>query len=77
MTFLSSLLTWANVPFVVAFSAWLGVHASLMNGVRNRVDAFITWGSDYFTSRRGPQILDRADAAQIDWDQDRQPLAAP
>ena len=53
----------------IAFSAWLGVHASLMSGVRNRVDAFITWGSDYFTSRRGPQILDRADAAQIDWDQ--------
>ena len=61
----------------IAFSAWLGVHASLMNGVRNRVDAFITWGSDYFTSHRGPQILDRADAAQIDWDQDRQSLAAP
>jgi NADH dehydrogenase len=62
---------------VIAFSAWLGVHASLMSGVRNRVDAFITWGSDYFTSHRGPQILDRADAAQIDWDQDREPLAAP
>ncbi len=61
----------------IAFSAWLGVHATLMNGVRNRVDAFITWGSDYFTSHRGPQILDRADAARIDWDQDRQPLAAP
>ena len=61
----------------IAFSAWLGVHASLMNGVRNRVDAFITWGSDYFTSHRGPQILDRADAARIDWDEDRQPLAAP
>jgi NADH dehydrogenase len=61
----------------IAFSAWLGVHASLMSGVRNRVDAFITWGSDYFTSHRGPQILDRADAAQIDWDQDREPLTAP
>jgi NADH:ubiquinone reductase (H+-translocating) len=55
---------------VIAFSAWLGVHATLMNGVRNRVDAFITWGSDYFTSRRGPQVLDRADAAQIDWQDD-------
>jgi NADH:quinone reductase (non-electrogenic) len=56
---------------VIAFSAWLGVHASLMSGVRNRVDAFITWGSDYFTSHRGPQVLDRADAAQIDWQDDR------
>ena len=64
---------------VIAFSAWLGVHAALMSGVRNRVDAFVTWGSDYFTSRRGPQVLDRADAAQIDWQADRapDPVAAP
>jgi NADH dehydrogenase len=55
---------------VIAFSAWLGVHAALMSGVRNRVDAFVTWGSDYFTSNRGPQVLDRADAAQIDWEDD-------
>src|SRR4051812_2169564 len=62
---------------VIAFSAWLGVHAMLMNGVRNRVDAFITWGSDYFTSHRGPQVLDRADAAQIDWQDDSELEAAP
>jgi NADH dehydrogenase len=64
---------------VIAFSAWLGVHAALMTGVRNRVDAFITWGSDYFTSNRGPQVLDRADAAQIDWEDDVMPegVAAP
>lgn len=37
---------------VIAFSAWLGVHAALMTGVRNRVDAFVTWGSDYFTRDR-------------------------
>ena len=34
----------------IAFSAWLGVHASLMTGVRNRVDAFIAWGWDSFSS---------------------------
>jgi NADH dehydrogenase len=64
---------------VIAFSAWLGVHATLMSGVRNRVDAFITWGSDYFTSNRGPQVLDRADAAQIDWEDDevREAVTAP
>jgi NADH:quinone reductase (non-electrogenic) len=62
---------------VIAFSAWLGVHATLMSGVRNRVDAFITWGSDYFTSHRGPQILDRADAAQIDWEDDLEAVTAP
>ena len=51
----------------IAFSAWLGVHAALMTGVRNRVDAFIAWGWDNFSSSRGPQVLDRADAARIDW----------
>jgi NADH dehydrogenase len=53
---------------VIAFSAWLGVHASLMTGVRNRVDAFVDWGWDYFSSGRGPQVLDRSDTARIDWD---------
>jgi NADH:ubiquinone reductase (H+-translocating) len=61
----------------IAFSAWLGVHAALMSGVRNRVDAFVTWGSDYFTSHRGPQLLDQPDAAQIDWKDDSVPVAAP
>jgi len=27
----------------IAFSAWLGVHALLMTGVRNRIDAFVNW----------------------------------
>jgi NADH:ubiquinone reductase (H+-translocating) len=55
---------------LVAFSAWLGVHSLLMTGVRNRVDAFINWGWDYFSSARGPQVLDREAAARIDWDDD-------
>jgi NADH dehydrogenase len=54
----------------IAFSAWLGVHALLMTGVRNRVDAFINWGWDYFSSDRGPQVLDREGAARIDWGED-------
>jgi NADH dehydrogenase len=61
---------------VIAFSAWLGVHAALMTGVRNRVDAFVSWGSDYFTSARGPQVLDRSDAARIDWGEDTAPEPA-
>jgi NADH dehydrogenase len=62
---------------VIAFSAWLGVHAALMTGVRNRVDAFVSWGSDYFTKQRGPQVLDRSDAARIDWGEDTVPEPAP
>jgi NADH dehydrogenase len=54
----------------IAFSAWLGVHASLMTGVRNRIDAFVAWGWDYFSDGRGPQVLDRSDATRIDWDAD-------
>jgi NADH:quinone reductase (non-electrogenic) len=54
---------------VIAFSAWLGVHAMLMTGVRNRIDAFVDWGWDYFSATRGPQVLDRSDAARIDWEE--------
>ena len=57
----------------IAFSAWLGVHAALVTGVRNRVDAFIAWGWDYFTEQRGPQVLARSEAARIDWEQDAAP----
>jgi NADH dehydrogenase len=61
----------------VACSASLGVHASLMVGVRNRIDAFVAWASDTFSSFRGPQMLDRSDAAQIDWDDDPVPAGEP
>jgi NADH dehydrogenase len=61
----------------IAFSAWLGVHAALMTGVRNRIDAFIAWGWDYFSKQRGPQVLDRSDAARIDWDEDAVPEPTP
>jgi len=55
----------------VAFAAWLGVHAALMSGTRNRVEAFINWGWDYFSETRGPQLLDqRSTAASIDWGDD-------
>ena len=60
---------------VIAFSAWLGVHAMLMTGVRNRIDAFIAWGWDNFTSGHGPQVLDRSEAARIDWGDDEPPAA--
>ena len=61
----------------IAFSAWLGVHAALMTGVRNRVDAFVEWGWDYFTKARGPQVLDRPDASAIQWDEDLAPELEP
>ena len=55
----------------IAFAAWLGVHAALMSGVRNRIEAFVDWGWDYFSKTRGPQVLDqRSDAAHINWGDD-------
>jgi NADH dehydrogenase len=55
----------------LAHAAWLGVHATLMTGVRNRVEGFLDWGWDTFSRTRGPQVLDRSEAARIDWDEDR------
>ncbi len=54
---------------VAAFGAWLGVHAILMTGVRNRIEAFVDWGWAYLTRSRGPQVLDRLDVARIDDDE--------
>jgi len=54
----------------VAFAAWLGVHVWLMSGVRQRVDAFVSWAWDYFGKTRAPQVLDSSDAARIDWGDD-------
>ena len=62
---------------VANLSAWLGVHAPVRTGVRNRIDALVTSESDSFTSNREPQLLDRADTAQIDRDEDSEPVAAP
>jgi NADH dehydrogenase len=61
---------------VFAFAAWLGVHSLLMTGVRNRIDAFVNWGWDYFSDSRGPQVLDRSDASRIDWGDDPMPEPA-
>ena len=54
----------------VAVAAWLGVHAYLMTGIRTRIEAFIDWTWTYFSRSRGPQVLDRSDAARIDWQED-------
>ena len=51
----------------IAFSSWLGVHAWLMSGVRTRVDAFISWGWDYFSGNRSPELIDHSTPPSIDW----------
>ena len=45
----------------VGFAAWLGVHAWLMSGVRQRVDAFVAWAWDFLFSSRSSSIIDDPD----------------
>src|SRR5262245_3120223 len=53
-----------------AYAAWLGIHAYLMTGIRTRLEAFMQWAWDHFSTTRGPQVLDRSDVARIDWEDD-------
>ena len=55
----------------VAFAAWLGVHAALMTGGSNRVDAFRSWAQDYFGKERAPQALDRSGTPRMTWERRR------
>jgi NADH dehydrogenase len=53
---------------VLAFASWLGVHAWLLSGFRERVNALAAWGWDYVANTRPSAIIDRPEAAAIDWD---------
>jgi NADH:quinone reductase (non-electrogenic) len=61
----------------LAHMAWLGVHAALMTGTRDKIEAVIDWGWDRFSKTGGPHVLDRGDAAQIDWEDDEVVSAMP
>jgi NADH dehydrogenase len=54
----------------VAFAAWLGVHAWLMSGIHQRVDAFLSWAWDFVGSSRSSALLDNPDAPRIEWDRE-------
>jgi NADH dehydrogenase len=51
----------------VAFSAWLGIHAWLLSGSRARIDAFLAWAWDSFSTNRSPAVIEDPDRARIDW----------
>jgi hypothetical protein len=40
---------------VIAFAAWLGVHAALLSTSRAKIAAFMEWAWDYFGNVRGVQ----------------------
>jgi NADH dehydrogenase len=52
----------------IAFASWLGVHAWLLSGFRERINALAAWGWDYVANTRPSAIIDRPDDARIDWD---------
>jgi NADH dehydrogenase len=71
----------------IAFAAWLGVHAMLLDGAHSKTDAFLSWGWDYFdrdhaatveastTPRRIAWGDDAADVPHIKVDDDSAPSA--
>lgn len=47
-----------------AFAAWLGVHAALLLTMRQKVEAFVEWGWNYFSKVRPQEIIDRKNDRQ-------------
>jgi NADH:quinone reductase (non-electrogenic) len=39
----------------------------LLTGTRNKIDAFMAWGWDYFSKDRATAMVDRPDATRIEW----------
>ena len=58
---------------VIAFAAWLGVHAALLSTTRAKIAAFMEWAWDYFGNARGVQICDRSNEARINWNDSPNP----
>ena len=52
---------------VAAYSMWLGIHMALLNGLRVKVHTLVDWVWNYFSQGGAPALLDRSDAARIDW----------
>ncbi len=54
---------------LLAYVSWLGVHAALLSGFRERINAIASWVWDYLFSTRASAIIDRPEAAAIEWDE--------
>ncbi len=58
----------------VAFAAWLGVHAALLTTNQAKIGAFVEWAWDYLGNVRSDPVLDRSEEAQINWNDDDEPM---
>ena len=54
----------------LGFAAWLGVHAMLLSGVREKTDAFMKWGWEYASNSRPDSLIESRSSVAIDWDDD-------
>ena len=54
----------------VAFAAWLGVHAMLLNGAHSKTDAFMSWAWDYFDRDHAALVEMSATPSRIAWGDD-------
>lgn len=48
----------------IAFAAWLGVHAMLLPSYRQRLEAFVEWGWNYFGTSQPFQLLDQKETLE-------------
>lgn len=53
---------------VLAFAAWLGVHAALLTTVRAQVETFLEWAWEYFGDVHVDALLDRP---ELNWAHDK------
>jgi NADH dehydrogenase len=64
---------------VIAFAAWLGVHAALLASTRAKIEAFMEWAWAYFGGPLDKVILDRPKELQVNWNDDgeERPVESP
>jgi len=56
-----------EVEGVVAFGAWLSVHALLLSGAHSTADAFLSWGWDYFDRDHAATVEAASAPKRIAW----------
>ena len=60
----------------LAFAAWLALHASLLSGFRDRVDAVKNWAHDYINRSRAADLELEESVGRIAWADDPSELPA-
>ena len=56
---------------IPAFVTWLLVHAVLLPSMRQRLTSLFSWSWNYFGKTNALQVLDNANAANIEWNDNR------